>query len=119
MTLNEYQETAMKTCMPSCNNIAYMLTGLNAEVGEVNDKFAKAIRKEQIAITRNNLATWADRTPEDWKTNLQKELGDIMWFLAGICTVMGWQLGDIALQNIDKLQSRKQRGVIDGNGDNR
>lgn len=119
MTLNEYQHQAMSTCMESCSNIAYMLTGLNAEVGEVNDKFAKAIRKEQIAITRNNLATWADRTPEDWEANLQKELGDVMWFCAGICYVMGWQLGDIALQNIDKLQSRKQRGVIDGNGDNR
>ena len=33
MTLNEYQEKAMKTCMSSCDNIAYMLTGLNAEVG--------------------------------------------------------------------------------------
>ena len=119
MTLNEYQQQAMKTCMPSCNNIAYMLTGLNAEVGEVNDKFAKAIRKEQIAITRNKLSSWVDRTPEDWEANLQKELGDVMWFCAGICSVMGWQLGDIALQNIDKLQSRKQRGVIIGNGDNR
>ena len=85
MTLNEYQQQAMKTCMPSCNNIA----------------------------------TWADRTPEEWETNLQKEVGDCLWFLAGICHVMGWQLGDIALQNIDKLQSRKQRGVIIGNGDNR
>lgn len=38
MTLNEYQHRAMSTCMDSCNNIAYMLTGLNAEIGEVNDK---------------------------------------------------------------------------------
>ena len=119
MTLNEYQQQAMKTCMPSCNNIAYMLTGLNAEVGEVNDKIAKAIRKEQIAITRNNLATWADRTPEDWETNLQKEVGDCLWFIAGLSKVLGFNLEEIAEMNIAKLASRQQRGVIIGNGDNR
>lgn len=119
MDLNEYQQRAMTTCMESCKNVAYMLTGLNAEVGEVNDKFAKAIRKEQIAITRNNLATWQDRTPDAWEANLQKEIGDCLWFLSGICSVMGWQMNDIAQQNIDKLTSRAQRGVIIGDGDNR
>jgi hypothetical protein len=32
---------------------------------------------------------------------------------------MGWDLEDVAQGNLDKLASRKQRGVIDGNGDNR
>ena len=44
MELNEYQEKAMQTCLDTCKNITYMLNGLNAEVGEVNDKIAKAIR---------------------------------------------------------------------------
>lgn len=33
MTLNEYQERAMTTCMESCKNDTYMLFGLMAEVG--------------------------------------------------------------------------------------
>ena len=32
---------------------------------------------------------------------------------------MGWDLEDVAQGNLDKLASRQQRGVIDGNGDNR
>ena len=119
MTLNEYQEKAMKTCMPSCNNIAYMLTGLNAEVGEVNDKFAKAIRKEQIDIIRNNLATYHHFTPQEFKPELAKEIGDCLWFIAGLSKVLGFNLEEIAEMNIAKLASRQQRGVIIGNGDNR
>jgi excinuclease UvrABC nuclease subunit len=53
MELNEYQKGAMSTCMESSNNVAYMLTGLTAEVGEVNDKIAKAIRKGKIRIDNN------------------------------------------------------------------
>ena len=30
MELNEYQEKAMQTCLDTCKNITYMLSGLNA-----------------------------------------------------------------------------------------
>lgn len=42
-----------------------------------------------------------------------------MWQLAGVCTVLGFSLDDVCQQNLDKLAGRKNRGVIDGNGDNR
>jgi hypothetical protein len=32
---------------------------------------------------------------------------------------MGWKLDDVARENLEKLASRQQRGVIDGNGDER
>lgn len=119
MTLNEYQAKAMSTCMDSCNNMAYMLTGLTAEVGEVNDKIAKAVRKAQIKITRNNLCVWDDRTPANFKEELAKEIGDVLWFCSGLAKLLGYSLEDIAEMNLAKLASRQQRGVIDGNGDNR
>ena len=50
---------------------------------------------------------------------LKKELGDILWQTAGFAYVMGWTLEEGAKGNLDKLASRKQRGVIDGEGDNR
>ena len=50
---------------------------------------------------------------------LKKEAGDILWQLSGLCHVMGWDLEDVARQNLQKLASRKERGVIDGDGDNR
>ena len=51
--------------------------------------------------------------------DVKKELGDILWFVAGLCSVYGMRLSDIAQMNIDKLESRKQRNTIKGDGDNR
>ena len=45
MTLNEYQEKAMGTCLPSCENFSYMMLNLVGEVGELAGKVAKSIRK--------------------------------------------------------------------------
>ena len=48
--MNEYQQKAMTTCMPTCNNIAYMTMNLCGEVGELHSKLAKAIRKGKLFI---------------------------------------------------------------------
>lgn len=124
MELNEYQKQAMTTCMESSNNFAYMFLNLVGEVGEFASKVAKAIRKENMTITGNILLDTdvSFETIEqqiETERELQKEAGDILWQLAGLCSVMAWDLEDIAQQNLDKLSSRKQRNVIDGNGDNR
>ena len=55
MRLNEYQDRAMSTCLPSCDNISYMSLGLVSEVGELAGKIAKAIRKEELKIDGNEL----------------------------------------------------------------
>ena len=124
MTLNEYQEQAMSTCMESCDNFAYMMLNLVGEVGEFSSKVAKLIRKGRKQITDNGLYSTIDGAAYEWADNefreeLQKEAGDMLWQLAGLCRVMGWELEDVAQGNLDKLASRKERGVIDGNGDNR
>lgn len=103
----------MTTCMASSENFSYMFLNLVGEVGEFASKVAKAIRKNQINVVYNEIVGTTD-TEE-----LQKEAGDILWQLSGLCTVMGWNLEDIAQQNLDKLASRQQRNVIDGSGDNR
>ena len=113
MTLEEYQKQAMTTCMASSENFSYMFLNLVGEVGEFASKVAKAIRKNQISVVYNEIIGTTD------DEELQKEAGDILWQLSGLCTVMGWKLEDIAQQNLDKLASRQQRNVIDGSGDNR
>ena len=104
----------MTTCMASSENFSYMFLNLVGEVGEFASKVAKAIRKEENCIEYNDLGVTVTNNEE-----LQKEAGDILWQLRGLCTVMGWKLEDIAQQNLDKLASRQQRNVIDGSGDNR
>lgn len=120
MSLEEYQQRAMTTCMESSRNFSYMFLNLVGEMGEFASKIAKAIRKEKAVIDFNNLITERkDAMLEEEIADLRKELGDCLWQLSGLCTVMGWSLEDVAQENLDKLSSRKKRGVVDGNGDNR
>ena len=120
MELNEYQEKAMSTCLPSCNNFAYMSLGLVSEVGELAGKVAKAVRKEEITLFGNDLYC-GKRIPEDGGAELHKgligELGDVLWFVSGICNVLGLPLEDVADANLAKLAERKKNGTIIGNGD--
>lgn len=127
MELNEYQEMAMKTCMPTCDNLLYMLTNLMGEVGEFAGKIAKHVRKGDLYVSHAShrdengdvLHYQAILITDEEKDALVKEAGDIAWQLAGLCHVMDWSLEDVCQQNLDKLASRQQRGVIDGSGDER
>ena len=91
-------------------------------------KIAKAIRKGDVYIGTDaqesdlhyTIGFMADPDScREWESDLKHELGDILWFAAGIAEVMGWTLDKVAEENISKLASRQKRGVIDGNGDNR
>lgn len=126
MKLNEYQEKAMTTCMPSSENFSYMFLNLVGEVGEFASKVAKAIRKGHATIggfvdmgkpTKNVLNFNEFPTCIEKEVELKKEAGDILWQLSGLCTIMGWSLEDVAQMNLDKLAARKAVGTIDGNGD--
>lgn len=132
MELNDYQKKAMTTCMESSNNFSYMMLNLMGEVGEFSSKVAKAIRKKQMSIgaqpVKGERKDWqenqhfykmTEQEAQSFNEELAKEAGDILWQLSGLCSVMGWTLEEIAQANLDKLASRKQRNVIDGNGDNR
>lgn len=53
------------------------------------------------------------------KKELQKELGDALWYISQIATELGLSLEEIASANLKKLLSRKESGVLGGSGDNR
>lgn len=119
MELNEYQEKAMTTCMDSCNNFSYMSFGLVGEVGELMGKIAKHIRKENISIDNNQLIDNDEKLSRVDIELIISELGDIQWFVAGLAQSLGYSLEEVCEYNLEKLQSRKQRNKIDGDGDNR
>ncbi len=121
MELNVYQKQAMETCMPTCENISYMLLNLVGEVGEFSSKIAKTIRKGEMMITGNALCLdskqFTKQSLDRLDESLMAEAGDILWQLSGLCTIMGWDLEDVAEYNIKKLSERKKNGTIAGNGD--
>lgn len=121
MELNVYQKKAMETCMPTCENISYMLLNLVGEVGEFSSKIAKGIRKGEFIIKQNELCfDLSDLKVESINKlaeSLMAECGDILWQLSGLCSVMGWDLEKVAEYNLKKLAERKKNGTIAGNGD--
>lgn len=108
MTLNEYQEKALSTAIYSDNyKIIYPTLGLTGEAGEVSDKVKKVLRDKD------------GNFDEETNKQIALELGDVMWYCATLANDLGYTLDDICQMNYDKLQSRKNRDVIHGNGDNR
>ena len=114
MTPNEYQKEAHKTSKYPVAIVegneypyAYPVEGLAEEAGEVAGKFAKALRDEHGIISNKR------------KTEIIKELGDVMWFVAELCTLLDADLETVMQKNLDKLADRAKRGVIGGSGDNR
>jgi len=109
MEFNEYQKLARKTAIykDKGSNYIYPVLGLCGESGEVAEKIKKIIRDGDGTISKEQ------------KVELEKELGDILWYIANLGVELGLKMDNIASKNIEKLQSRKKRGVLRGSGDNR
>ncbi len=130
LDFNSYQEEAKKTAIygrsiasfiatlgiPDEQNrvklynllcLCYSTLGMVGEAGEVAGKVKKIIRDNQGIITEEN------------KKDLGKETGDVQWYNAATASDLNLSLESIAKDNLSKLQSRSDRGVLGGSGDNR
>ena len=102
MTFDEYQEFARSTAIyPEDCKVTYPALGLCGEAGEVAEKVKKNIRDGKFL------------------DGVGLELGDVLWYISALADDLGVTLEEIAQANVDKLQSRKDRGKIGGSGDNR
>ena len=108
MELSEYQRQSRRTAeYPREAWLAYPALGLAGEAGEVAEHAKKAIRDDGGTVS------------EERRTAMSKELGDVLWYVAQLATELELSLEEIAAQNLEKLLSRKQRGVLSGSGDDR
>ena len=103
MTLNEYQRKARSTAIyPASCAILDPTLGMVGEAGEVANKVKKILRDNKF--DRDDIA---------------KELGDVLWYLAILAKDLGFNLSDIAYDNLKKLEDRQKRGTLGGSGDKR
>lgn len=108
MKLNEYQEAALSTAIyPNDGKISYLALAICGEAGELADKVKKVLRDKKGQFYQVDL------------TAIAMELGDILWYVANLSKVLGYDLSDIAQLNIEKINGRVERGTIHGAGDNR
>lgn len=99
MTLSKYQRLAERTInksLPVEENRLHALHGMVGEIGEIHSIYQKYYQGHQLD-----------------EAELRKETGDLLWFLAEYCTVMGWRMEDIAEENIEKLQKRYPYGFTE------
>ena len=106
---DRYQQESRKTwgLVHMDHPLVYPTMGLVNEAGEVAGKVKKIFRD------RNGEVSDADRQA------LKKELGDVLWYLAQICTELDLSLSEVAEANLVKLFDRLERGALGGDGDQR
>jgi NTP pyrophosphatase (non-canonical NTP hydrolase) len=93
VTFSDYQSAAARTINPGLDQrerLADAAAGLAEEAGEA------------LAIVRKHLYQGAPLDPP----RIAEELGDVVWCVAALATVLGLSLEDIARGNLDKLARR-------------
>jgi len=103
--LDVYQQQAAEYDLPAPTKgqLWYYGLGLTGEAGEVADKLKKTYRVGGVVNERD----------------IALELGDVLWYLATIARMLNMTLSEVARMNVEKLESRMQRGTVFGSGDNR
>jgi NTP pyrophosphatase (non-canonical NTP hydrolase) len=109
MNFDEYQERSRKTAIyPNIgSNIQYPALGLCGECGEIAEKIKKIMRDKAGIVALDD------------REGIRQELGDVLWYVAALCSELDLKLNDVAEFNMLKLKSRQDRSILHGNGDNR
>jgi len=112
-TFNEYQQYSQRTAEGYANpnntnvdtetQLLFLATAVNGEAGELGEKAKKYVREDD----------------DEYLNGLEDEVGDVLWCLSQIATLLDIDLGGVADSNLEKLLDRQDRGVITGSGDNR
>ncbi len=99
MNMTEYQLLAARTInpeQPDKEKLINFVFGLAGETGETIDLLKKIIfHGHDLETNRDKLAI---------------ELGDCLWYIAGIATAAGIDLTEVATRNIEKLRRRYPDG---------
>lgn len=115
MDLNQYQNRALETALEV--NVEHMAFGLVEEAGEVAAILKRYHRGDDGYY--DEFASQFDFLSVEAVNKLEAELGDILWYVAVFANHLGLSLNEVAIYNLNKLQSRKARDMIRGSGDDR
>lgn len=106
MKLNEYQSLASRTgnkSQPASLQLTNYALGLTGEAGEVADIIKKGV------FHGHHLD----------KEEIEKELGDVLWYIANLCETLNIDLDKVAMKNLDKLRRRYPEGFSEEKSINR
>lgn len=121
-TFAQYSEAVKGTAQYPLvgSNMIYPAMGVCGEAGELLDKIKKHWRNKTKADPETVFENmWAGSLPPNDKTEIIKEIGDVLWYLNALSIELGTTLEFAAKLNRDKLLDRQERGTICSRGDNR
>jgi NTP pyrophosphatase (non-canonical NTP hydrolase) len=113
MLMRQYQEVINEASFyPEANTgsfgaILYGTLALNGEAGEIAEKVKKIWRDKGEAFTTEDAF------------DILLELGDCLFYITRIATELGFTLEDVLMENKVKIESRRERGTLQGSGDHR
>lgn len=120
VNLNTYQEQAAQFAINT--DLNHMMFGLVEEAGEAAGLLKRYHRGDEkyqnLNVIEGDTITATFLNPL-LRSSLEKELGDVLWYVAMTAHRLGLTLDQVATTNIHKLTDRQQRNVIKGEGDNR
>ena len=109
ITPDLYENLAGQTAIfPKDRALEYLALGMTSEAGEVAGKVKKLIRDGEDV-----------EGFEMKKIAIASEIGDVLWYCATMAKEVGVPLNTIMQENLRKLHSRKERGTLQGSGDER
>ena len=109
ITPDLYENLAGQTAIfPKEKALEYLALGMTSEAGEVAGKVKKLIRDGEDV-----------EGFELKKIAIASEIGDVLWYCAMMAKEVGVPLNDIMKENLKKLHGRKERGTLQGSGDER
>lgn len=94
-----YQKNAARTINPDLTKnqqITHALHGMASEVGEIHGIYQKMYQGHGLD-----------------ESHVRKELGDLLWFIAELCTAYDWDLDVVCWENIEKLRNRYPKGFTE------
>lgn len=113
MNFDEYQKTAgeydLARATTNLKDTGFIekILGLVGEAGETAEKIKKILRDKDGKASKQD------------RVLITKELGDILWYVASIARYLNIPLSEVAELNIKKIESRRQRNKLHGEGDER
>ena len=119
-TFYTYQKVSAKSAIypgqGGFMGIVYTALKLNGEAGELAEHVGKALRDDGFGTYSLELNTEIDLTNER-KSLIEKEIGDVLWYLSAICNELGLSMSSVAWTNLNKLKDRTERNMLQGSGD--
>ncbi len=106
MEIKEYQKRSTRTLnkeLSTGGQTINMVMGLSGETGEIVDIFKKVLYQGHMLD----------------KDKIAEELGDVMFYIVNLCTLLDIDMRDVLRGNVDKLQLRYPEGFDSNRSINR